>query len=191
VTFELNVGSVNQTPLPNCDSGNFGAHTFGCDNAIGDIHVGHFTVDDIILSSDGLKTGVPISNFFLKIGDVVWDQENPSDFDGFRDTVTPLPLAIAPGLVVSGGALVDLAGGVFGFVDNPFVDFSNEFGVGPNQFAAVDLPTTVLVGSLTISDVSRVPEPATLALFFFGVMAVCRSRIRLNRMPGLLARREG
>ncbi len=90
---------------------------FPCASSIGDTFVGRFTVDDSVLSSDGTKTDIPVSNFFIKIGRVAWDQNggDPDNFFGgfwisngiFTDRFE---------IVVSSGKLVDLEGSVISLV---------------------------------------------------------------------------
>jgi len=169
VNFTLTVDAVDQAPLPDCAGGPF-VQTFGCNNAIGDTYAGSFIVDDSILAGDGLLEGIPVSDFFLQVGDVIWSQ-NPvpnNQFAGFRGLDLFAP---GPGLIVSGGALVDLAGGVFGPSDIPFVDFFGGFVGVTNRFAAND-GLTALQGCLAIgvggSDCLAVPEPATFLLLFLG-----------------------
>jgi hypothetical protein len=41
-------------------------------------------VDDSILVGDGLLTGIPASDFFLQIGDVIWSQ-NPVPNNQFAE----------------------------------------------------------------------------------------------------------
>jgi PEP-CTERM motif len=178
VNFTLTVDTVDQAPLPDCASAGE-ILTFGCNNAIGDTYVGSFMVDDSILAGDGLLTGIPVSDFFLQIGDVIWSQ-NPvpnNQFSGFRGLDLFAP---GPGLVVSGGALVDLAGGVFGSGDIPFVDFFIP-GFTPNRFSAND-GLTSLQGCLAIGVVGSaclsVPESGTLALFGIGLLGLGFTRRR-------------
>jgi hypothetical protein len=182
VQFTLTVDTVNQAPFPECaSSGEFLG--FGCNNAIGDTYVGSFTVDDSILAGDGLQTGIPVFDFSLQIGDVIWSQ-NPvlnNQFAGFRGLDLFAP---GPGLVVTGGALVDLAGGVFGDGDIPFVDFSGN-GLPANRFSA-DEGATHLEGCLTIGAVksgcSSIPEPGTLPLLLvsaLGLAFILASKPRL------------
>jgi hypothetical protein len=174
VNFTLTADTVDQAPLPQCAGGPEFGPTFGCSNAIGDTYVGSFRVDDSILTGDGLLTGVPVSDFFLQIGDVIWSQ-NPvpnNSFAGFRGLATEAP---GPGLVVSGGALVDLAGGVFGIGDHPFVDFSSPGFLASNRFSALDDPDgTRLQGCLTTGNGSAcpVPEPGTSLLFLVGALGL-------------------
>jgi hypothetical protein len=185
VNFTLTVDTVDQGPLPAC-AGNVVQHTFGCANAVGNTYAGNFTVDNAVLIGNGLKTGVPVSNFFLQIGTVIWNQSIPSDFQGFRGLGIGSP---GPGMVASGGALVDLAGGVYGAADIPFVDFSNPIVViPPNRFSAFD-GITRLNGCLTIGTgrgaCATVPEPGGLLLFLIGVLGLVSvsSKCRKARHP--------
>jgi len=142
---------------------------FACATSLGDTFVGQFTVDDSVLLGDGIKDGVPITNFFLKIGRVAWDQNggDPDNFfGGFRDSHQSL--APSPGLVVSGGALVDLRGGVIGGGDVPFVDFTT---FSPHRFIAFDaFGSSEIPGSLRIG---AVPEPSTFLLTLIGALSLC------------------
>ena len=71
--------------------------TFGCQNSLGDIHIGSFNLDNGI-----------VSDFLLQIGSVVWNQDAPSDFWGIHP------------FTLQGN---QLTGGVYGSGDVPFVDF--------------------------------------------------------------------
>jgi hypothetical protein len=161
---------VTREPGASCDV----SGTFNCTISVGDAFVGQFTVDDSVLIGDGIKNGIPISNFFLKIGRVAWDQNglDPDDvFSGFRDSNgLPDTLPGSPAFVVSGGALVDLVGGVFGGADIPFVDFSSPIDGPSNRFGALDFGPTALTGCLTIgSQASQcVTEPSTVMLAMLG-----------------------
>src|SRR5262245_489749 len=104
----LQVTSVDQS------SDCVGVGTFGCNNMIGDIHVGRFTVDSSLLSQTGDNLPGTISKFFLEISPVVWDQTQPFSipsnfFVGFRgpDPARGCPsdclFAPSPGFNVHGG----------------------------------------------------------------------------------------
>lgn len=171
----LEVTDVSEDPL--C-GGPFAS--FGCGNAPGDVHTGVFSVDSSLLALEGDSLPGGVSNFFLRIGNVVWDQENPepaSDFTGFRDAAghTGAP---SFDVDVHGGTITGLHGGVFGPADFPALDFSPT--VPPGAFIAVDLDSTALMGNLRIN---RVAEPPVLFLVSIGfsVWALLRKRPALAR----------
>jgi len=136
---------------------------FGCNNAVGDIHVGRFTIDDALLQQEGDNLPGSISKFFLEISPVTWDQQNPyprTAFVGFRGPIPPIPLTFAPspgfdvhnGTItgMKGTVITGLEGGVFGPGDFPLVDF-----FGRNFVASAD---AALTGTLQITPV---PSPVT------------------------------
>jgi hypothetical protein len=63
----LRVTSISQ--IPGCVPG-FGS--FGCNNMVGDIHIGTFSIDSALLQQTGDNPPGSISNFLLEIGSVVW-----------------------------------------------------------------------------------------------------------------------
>ena len=161
----LDVTDVFEAPPP-CIGG---IHTFGCVNAPGDRHTGFFFVDNGLLALEGDNLPGGVSNFFLKIGDVVWDQANPapaSDFEGFRDASahTGVP---SFDVDVHGGTITDVHGGVFAPADLPALDFAPLAGLSPGTFEAFDGHTD-LRGNLLIS---RVSAPSALFLVGLGLSA--------------------
>jgi hypothetical protein len=80
-----------------------------------------------------------------------------------------LGFASAPGFLIANNTIDDLIGGIFGGGDAPFVDFSG----GAHTFSAVDVGGTQLLGSLAIS---RIPEPATIALLGAGLLGIGATR---------------
>jgi hypothetical protein len=133
--------------------------TFGCKNAIGDIHVGRFSIDDALLQQEGDNLPGTIINFFLEISPTTWDQAYPlpiTAFLGFRGPVPSTPLVLfapSPGFDVHNGTITGmkgtitgLQGGVFGRADIPFVDF-----LGRNFSAAGE--SGILTGTLEITPV--------------------------------------
>lgn len=192
----LVVTEVFEQPAPECAT--LLAPTFGCDNAVGDVHIGFFSVDSTLLGMEGDNLPAGVSNFVLSINDVVWDQANPdpaSSFSGFRDT---LGFAASFDVDVHGGSITDVIGGVYGGADVPFVDFSSGFVLSPvfglsptNSFYALDVVGVALGGTLQIS---RVPEPGTLFLISIGMVgmllpALARRRRAFRRSPLLAAMR--
>jgi hypothetical protein len=171
VTFDLHVDSVS-----GCSDYYVKNTAFGCSVLPGNDYIGSFTVLDPSKLTEGLNTGVQVSDFYLRIGDITWNQNNPtgSAFRGFRDSVNNF--AVGPGLVVHYGKIVDLFGGVFGPDDVPYVDFMYD-GV-TNRFAAHDLGPGDLHGSLTVN----VPEPGTLLLFLVGALALACIRPRARHV---------
>jgi hypothetical protein len=143
-------------------------HLFGCGIQPGDVFTGRFAVDDTLLQRDGDNLNGPIFGFWLKIGTVVWDQDQRSDFDGFRqfvegDTTGLVRFAAAPSFNIHGGIITVVTGGVLGRGDAPFVDFYNVPLLG--RFNAQDDSITHLAGTLTVGrSVSVVPEPGALTL---------------------------
>lgn len=157
---------------------------FACATSAGDTFVGHGTVANSVLMGDGIKDGVPTTNFFIKIGRVAWDQTggDPDNFFfGFRDSNGQLG-ATSPGYVVSGGALVDLRGGVIGGADIPFIDFTT---FSPHRFIAFDsIGSSEINGSLRMG---TVPEPSTLLLTLLGTLSLCavaRARAHCHSSSG-------
>jgi hypothetical protein len=94
---------------------------------VGKSYAGFLTVDDSILAADGLNMAGLVSAFRIQMEDVIWDlnfADPENEFHGFRG---PEGLgASSPGFDVTSGRLTNLRGGVFGFSDFPFVDFSTD-----------------------------------------------------------------
>lgn len=169
----LDVTDVSEDPL-SCGGP---IASFGCGNTPGDVHTGVFSVDSGLLALEGDNLPGGVSNFFLRIGNVVWDQANPapaSDFEGFRDAAAHVG-APSFDVDVHGGTITDVHGGVFGPADLPALDFAPLAGLSPGTFIAVDLDSTALEGNLLIS---RVAEPPVLFLVSIGLSMWALLRIR-------------
>lgn len=177
VPFKLTLEVTDVFEDPLCTGGSL---SFGCDNAPGDIHTGFFSVDSSLLALEGDNLPGGVSNFFLRIGNVVWDQANPSpasDFFGFRDAAGHF--APSFDVDVHGGTITDVHGGVFAPADLPAIDFAPLAGLSPGTFEAVDgTITTDLRGTL---QVSRVSEPSVLFLAGIGLSVW----VLLRRRPAL------
>jgi PEP-CTERM motif len=135
--------------------------------SLGDVIVGHFSVDDSLLALTGTNLPGTITNFFLQIGEVVWDQQNPgplgSAFGGFRG---PTGFGPSPGFDVAGGVITGLRGGVHSPADWPTTDFF------VTRFIAEDwIDGNLITGTLSVE---RVPEPASLFLMALGVITLAR-----------------
>jgi hypothetical protein len=148
--------------------------TFGCHNGVGDIHVGRFSVDDSLLQQEEDNLPGTISNFFLEISPITWNQNYPfffgpyppypiSFFSGFVRPDPNNPCCVirpspSPGFDVHNGTItgvkgtiVGLQGGVFGPADVPFVDFHGRyFGASDGLYG--------LTGTLLVTPA---PTPAT------------------------------
>ena len=176
----LDVTTVQQGQDEPCDA----ALSFGCGNIPGDRHVGVFSVDSSVLQPDGNNRPAGVTNFFLRIGNVVWDQS--SGLIAFRDSAQQ-PSQSSFDIDVQDGTITDAHGGVhFQAGDFPAADFSGAPATpGANTFIAGDiacaglLPTcTVLSGRLTVA---RVTEPSVLSLAVLAlVFAVAMRRRNLS-----------
>jgi len=165
----LRVTALFQAPSPNCTpTATF--RTFGCSNAIGDIHVGRFTIDDSLLQQTGDNLPGTVTNFFLEISPVTWNQEFPSpitDFTAFGGPITGQVCqpprgcfnAPSPGFNVQNGTITGLQGVVLGPLafagfDDPFVEFRG------TSFFARDLVNggtqggTQMIGTLQVTPVT-------------------------------------
>lgn len=169
----LQVTDVFQTPSPACSS----AHNFGCSNAPGDIHVGSFFIDSIRLSPDGTRSG-GVSNFFLHIGNVTWDQTRAAPLSDFAGFINGLGLfgQSSFDIDVLGGTIAGLRGGVHGPAGLPAIDFN----VRPGGFEAVDIAGTGIGGSLRVN---RVPEPSLPALLAISIAPLVWIRFRRRSAP--------
>jgi hypothetical protein len=153
-----------QTACVDFDTGYPPGVQFQC--SVGDVIVGHFSVDDSLLALTGTNLPGIVTGFFLQIGEVIWDQQHPSpasDFAGFRGP--PLGFGPSPGFDVSGGVITGLRGGVHSSADWPTTDFF------VTQFLAEDWPD---IGNLLMGDLSvtRVPEPVSLLLLSCGLLVL-------------------
>jgi hypothetical protein len=157
---------------------------------VGNVYFGSFTVDDSILSADGLNLAGVISAFRISIEEIVWDSAVASAqnvFHGFRG---PNGLfSPSPGFDVASGEIVNLRGGVFGESDFPFIDFSTDVRVAGDPGACglgskycgnlanafwTRNPLGEFGGTMTV--VRQIPEPASLALFGLGLLVVALRR---------------
>jgi hypothetical protein len=160
---DFNVPPCPLAPVP-------GLSLFDCpDGTINRTYICHFTYD----------TGV-VTDFFLQIGVVIWDQNNPafispgvfnpvgSDFAGFRGGPPTNNFNLVGFPIVNGCAL----GGVFGPADWPFIDFHCE------TFFAADYGDNHLSGFLTLT---KIPEPSSWMLLGLGLMGLAMGRIAILR----------
>lgn len=160
------------------------------DVRVGKTYYGSFTVDSALLDHDGLNQLGNVSQFAIQMEDIIWNLGAPfpqSAFSGFRGPTGRF--ASSPGFDVLGGEITNLRGGVFGIVDEPFVDFSTYLPPGVptgaplscpgsfcgnkvNSFGTVN-PAGTFGGSMAVV---RVSEPSTLALLVFGMAALAIHR---------------
>jgi hypothetical protein len=172
ITF--NVTSANISPYCQATRDS-GFHTLPCDAQPGDRFFGFFTVEEILLTKEGMNLPGILGDFVIRIGDVIWDINSPSDFAGFRGPTLPgggttlCPLCFdfvrsSPGFNVFGGKIVGIWGGAYSFGDEPYVDF--EYGHGPGGWGAGGGGADIL-GNYTITAV--VSEPPSLTLLLCGI----------------------
>ena len=158
---------------------------------VGNTYFGSFTVDDAILAADGLNIAGLVSAFRISIEDVLWDSVVPSAQNSFHGFRGPNGLfSASPGFDIVGGEIVNLRGGVFGESDFPFVDFSTDVRVAGNPSACG--PASKYCGNVanafwTRNDlgefggsmvVHRIAEPASLAIFGFGLFGMAMRQKR-------------
>ena len=154
ITFNATTVNID----PDCAiNKSFGYHTFPCDAKPGDSFFGFFTVEENLLTQEGVNLPGILGDFVVRIGDVIWDINSPSDFDGFRGPTLPgggIPGcalcyefdALSPGFNVVGGKIVGIWGGVYSDGDEPFVDF--EYIYGPGGWGSVDSYRNYVSGQL-------------------------------------------
>jgi hypothetical protein len=176
ITFNATTVNID----PDCAiNRSFGYHTFPCDAKPGDSFFGFFTVEENLLTQEGVNLPGILGDFVVRIGDVIWDINSPSDFDGFRGPTLPgggipgCPLcyefdALSPGFNVVGGKIVGIWGGVYSDGDEPFVDF--EYIFGPGGWGSVDAYRNLVLGNYTITAV--VSEPSSLLTLLLCGMAI-------------------
>jgi hypothetical protein len=140
---------------------------------LGDIYKGSFTVDDAILSQDGLNKAGIVSAFNITMEDVSWTMGLGypySVFSGFRG---PGGLgADSPGFDVFGGSITNLRGGVFGSSDIPFVDFSYDFRAGAPPFPDCATGAPYCGNAPNMFWTVSVPEPETYVMVLLGLGVV-------------------
>jgi PEP-CTERM motif len=143
-----------------------GARFFGALSA-GQTFSGGFAVDANILATDGIVNTAPIHNFRMPFGNALYStgQDNKTLW-GFRNEYGLG--AIAPGFKVQNGEVVDFVGDFYGSIDFPYVDFYSEYLPAANRFWAYD----GVVGATGTVTITRIPEPATLALLALGLAAI-------------------
>jgi hypothetical protein len=155
---------------------------FRCDVAPGDIFIGSFAVDELLLEREGDNLAAAIYNFFLPFAGLVFDQHliyPASAFAAFigpqMDGGAPLNNAPAPGFNVHSGTVTGLYGGVIAAADSAFVGFallSPEGTFSATDFIGHNISGTMIVGR----NGQNVPEPATLALIAVGVAGAAFAR---------------
>lgn len=152
------------------------------EDAAGNVYFGHFAVDSDVLAADGIGRPGDLAYLVIKIEDNVWGYNSAlnNSFFGFRGPIPHDPFctvsaaclgAPSPGFTVQGGRITDLTGGVYGFSDEPFIDFTYPtLGDPGNRFYAfgrfldVTHAWRYLQGGGTL-EIIRVNEPSTLLLF--------------------------
>ncbi|MGZ4958913.1 MAG: hypothetical protein ACXV7J_06655 [Methylomonas sp.] len=162
VDFSLLVDSVSSIQQSsNCISNPW---SFGCGINVSDRFNGSFSIDDSVLLQSGLSTGIPVFDFYLSFGNLVYSQDPSKNtaLIGFRGLSLNSP---GPGIIVENGRIVDLAGGIYGLGDVPYIDFSF-YGAQKNRFSAFDGQSSI-TGELTLSQVS---EPGILPLLMMGLL---------------------
>jgi hypothetical protein len=161
--FDLTLNLDAVTNGPSCVSILF--PSFGC-LAVGQMFTGHFSVDSVILATDGINNTAPVYDFYLPFGVLIYSTGSDNTaLAGFRNGQG---FGAAPGFVIAGGQVVDLEGGVFGSGDAPFIDMHG-FAIPSNRFSANDGVGDLATGSLTVT--RHLPEPATLLLVLLALCA--------------------
>ena len=124
IEFTVLSGSVHTIALPAS-----GPATSDAADAAGLKYFGLFSVGSDILATDGIANPGDVDFFFIQMEDNIWGYNYPGD-NSFRG----IPWrAVTPAFDVVNGAITNLHGGVFGYQDSPFVDFSL---FGSNTFNA-------------------------------------------------------
>jgi hypothetical protein len=157
-------------------------NSFGCDVRPGDIFIGHFDVDDSLLTREGNWIAARVFNFYLQVGDAIYDQNRRchpfdpctggSDFASFRgpklidDGEPGWDFSLdSIGFNVHGGRITAIAGGVYSWDEYPFIDFYSPPLVAEKQF--VGAGNIGIYGNYFVGrSAQAIPEPAPLALMF-------------------------
>jgi hypothetical protein len=143
--------------------------------ALGDVYTGHFVVDDSLLTLEGDNLPFAISDFFIQIGTVVYDQNNP--FQSMFHFFSRFPEGLgAPGLNfnVHGGQITGLTGFVIGDGDVYSLDF---FGT---TYLARELAGNVPSGRL---EIEQIVEPHAWWMLGVGLMLLATKHLTKIRRP--------
>jgi hypothetical protein len=138
-----------------------GTQRFGCNIPPGTIFIGRFSLDDSILAMEGDELQATVHDFFLRFGDILYDQNDPlSDFTHFS----------GPLVDVHGGVLTGFRGAVSGYGDINYIEFHRR-----DTFRASDEAITY-GGRMIFGRAQVIPEPATLAILAIGLAGLAFSR---------------
>ena len=153
-----------------------------CVDPIGKLYTGYVVIDSSVLATDGRNQIGQLDALSIQMEDNIWAFNAPGNNSlvGFRGGAIGLG-ASSPGFDVLDGQLIGLEGGVFGASDAPFVDFlhPDPSSLTPDsyRFNAIGQPENFNDFSYVfevqgVMTVSRVPEPATLAMLVVGLAGI-------------------
>jgi hypothetical protein len=181
IKFTALTGSVTTSTYPDP----LGSPTNQAEDAAGKVYFGLFAVDDEVLSTDGIGKPGNLDFFYIQMEDNIWGYNSAADnsFVGFRGpdpanpfcTSTSCLFAPSPGFDVVNGTITNLRGGVFGFADIPFVDFSplgglNTFAASGHPFIEPGGTSTYVSNIVGTMEILPVTEPDTVLLSGLGLL---------------------
>ncbi len=143
----------------------------GCTFTLGERHTAEFDFDSAGLNEDGLDKNLDLSRFYFRVGEVIWDSENPHPLSHFEGYNGPNGFGDKSwGFDVVNRRIVGMHHGITGRADAYSIGFEYD------RFLMFD-PQVLLWGSLAWN----IPSPGSLMLFLAVLPLLLRPGWRRGR----------